>query len=68
MCFGANPEVLWCRAGGQLCVGSRVVRGPDWDQGQRDLGAGNIGRVLRHTSFEGAEGKGVEVCSVQRSI
>lgn len=45
----------------RLALGTTVVRGPSWDDGDEDLGAGNIGIVSRITSWKGVENSGVYV-------
>ena len=44
-----------------LSVGSRVVRGPSWEYGDQDGGAGSPGTIVEITSWKGQEGRGVKV-------
>ena len=60
MTGGTNPAYL--KAGNDsICVGDKVVRGPSWDWGEEDGGAGSFGEVLEVRAWKGKPDTGVSV-------
>eukprot|EP00604_Paraphysomonas_vestita_P004359 CAMPEP_0174825720 /NCGR_PEP_ID=MMETSP1107-20130205/43036_1 /TAXON_ID=36770 /ORGANISM="Paraphysomonas vestita, Strain GFlagA" /LENGTH=177 /DNA_ID=CAMNT_0016057607 /DNA_START=6124 /DNA_END=6654 /DNA_ORIENTATION=+ len=45
-----------------ISVGDKVVRGPTWDWGNQDGGAGSYGEVIEVTTWKGKANSGVSVC------